>query len=440
MSAPTIAVAEYASRREHVLAALKDSVGLVFAGDASADLHSEWRPHPHFEYLTGIVDEPGSVLLLDPRSPVPSRRVILFLKPLNPELEKWDGFRETICQKLRDRYGTATIMRTNIMARWVTDAIRRARKVACLHSFAAYNAPVSPDLALFRDASVRMPGLAIEDRTHVIAEMRARKSEAEQAVLRHAAEITAKGYEMALRTIRPGISEFDVQETLEHAYRTHGARRPAYRTIAGTGFNATVLHYHHNDQPLQDGELIVIDSAAGYCGYSADVTRTYPVNGKFTARQREIYGIVLKAELAGIAAAKAGATFADVDRAARDIIVKAGYGDYFIHGIGHHIGLETHDITPDGPLPDGAVITVEPGIYLPEERLGVRIEDDVLVGKKPTVLTAMIPKGIDEIERLMAAMGTHSAAPTVPAGSAPARVSARAPARLSRRGARAQGD
>ena len=432
MSAPTIPVAEFAARREHVLAALKDAVGLVFAGEASASLHAEWRPHPHFEYLTGIVDEPGAVLLLDPRSPVASRRVILFLKPLNPELEKWDGFRETICQKLRDRYGTATIMRTNAMSRWVTDAVRRSRKVACLHPFSAYDAPVSPDLALFRDASARMPGLAVEDRTHVIAEMRARKSDAERDVLVHAAEITAKGYESVVRTIRPGISEFDVQECLEHAYRTHGARGPAYRTIAGTGFNATVLHYHHNDQPLQDGELIVIDSAAAFRGYSADVTRTYPVNGRFTARQREIYVIVLKAELAGIAAAKAGATFGDVDRAARDIIVKAGYGDWFIHGLGHHIGLETHDITPDGPLPDGAIITVEPGIYLPDERLGVRIEDDVLVGRRPVVLTSMIPKTVDEIERLMAARGPMS--PGVPM----AEDSARPQARLSPRGARAR--
>jgi Xaa-Pro aminopeptidase len=132
------------------------------------------------------------------------------------------------------------------------------------------------------------------------------------------------------------------------------------------------------------------------------VTRTYPVSGRFTERQREIYEIVLKAELAGIAAAKTGATFGQIDKAARDIIVKAGYGDYFIHGIGHHIGLETHDITPEGPIPEGAIITVEPGIYLPEEKLGVRIEDDVLVGRKPTVLTAMIPKTVAEIERLMA--------------------------------------
>ncbi len=402
-----IPTSEYAARRERVLKALADAVGLVFAGDADPNLDHAWRPHPHFEYLTGVTDEPGAVLLLDPKSPVPARRVILFLKPLNPEIEKWDGFRETICQKLRDRYGAATIMRTNLLPRWGSEAIRRAKRVACLHPFSAYNAPVSPDLALFRDAMQRIPGLSIDDRTNVLAEMRATKSKSEQAAMRRAAEITAAGYDAVVKAIRPGITEFDVQETLEHAYRSNGARSPAYRTIAGTGFNATVLHYHHNSEPLRDGELMVIDSAARYMGYAADVTRTYPVNGVFTPRQREIYEIVLKAEIAGIAATKAGATFADIDKAARDIINKAGYGDYFIHGVGHHLGLETHDITPDGPLPEGAVITVEPGIYLPDEKLGVRIEDDVLVGKsKSTVLTAMIPKTVAEIEKLM--VGTSS--------------------------------
>jgi Xaa-Pro aminopeptidase len=220
--------------------------------------------------------------------------------------------------------------------------------------------------------------------------------------MRQAIDITARGYEAALKTIRPGLTEFDVQEAIEHAYRTNGARGTAYRTIAGTGFNATVLHYHANDQPLADGDLICIDSGSEYLGYASDITRTFPVNGKFTPRQKEIYEIVLKAELAAIAVAKAGATFAQIDKAARDIIVKAGFGDSFIHGIGHHLGLEVHDITPAGPLPEGAVITIEPGIYLPDERIGIRIEDDILIGKgKSTVLSAMIPKTVTEIEKAM---------------------------------------
>lgn len=400
---PTIPLSEYAERRAKALSAIKGSIGVVFAGEADANLHHAWRPHPHFEYLTGITDEAGAALLLDPTNPVEARRSILFLRPLNPEIEKWDGFRDTISSKLRERYGVPTIMRTTAMPRFVTEAAKRAKRFSCLHPFSSYTAPVSPDLALFRAIMERIPGCAMDDRTAVLAEMRAKKSKAEVAVMRHAVEISARGYEAALATLRPCITEFDVQEAMEHAYKTNGARSTAYRTIAGAGFNATVLHYHANDQTLVDGDLICIDSGAAFGGYSADVTRTYPINGKFTKRQREIYDIVLDSLLAGTAAAKADATLMDVDKACRDVINKKGYGDYFIHGAGHHLGLETHDITPEGGLPEGAVITIEPGIYIPEERLGVRIEDDVLIGKgKSTVLSSMIAKTANEIEKLMA--------------------------------------
>jgi Xaa-Pro aminopeptidase len=398
----SIPVSEFAERRSRVLKALGESASLVFAGEGDPSLHHPFRPHPHFEYLTGIVDEPGAILLLDPTNPLPDARATLFLRPLNPELEKWDGFRDTIGAKLRERYGFKTIFRTNRFALTMQAAAKRAKRFACLHPFAFHNAPVSPDLEIYRKIAERMPGIAIEDRTELLAEMRARKSPVELASMRQAIDITARGYEAALKTIRPGLTEFDVQEAIEHAYRTNGARGTAYRTIAGTGFNATVLHYHANDQPLADGDLICIDSGSEYLGYASDITRTFPANGKFTPRQKEIYEIVLKAELAAIAVAKAGATFAQIDKAARDIIVKAGFGDSFIHGIGHHLGLEVHDITPAGPLPEGAVITIEPGIYLPDERIGIRIEDDILIGTgTSTVLSAMIPKTVTEIEKAM---------------------------------------
>ena len=237
----------------------------------------------------------------------------------------------------------------------------------------------------------------------MLAVMRASKSKAEAKLMQCAADITATGYSAVLKGLKVGQTEFDVQEMLEHGYRSNGSRRAAYHTIAGGGFNATVLHYHGNHAPLADGDLILIDSGADFMGYACDVSRTFPVNGKFTKRQREIYDIVLKAQLAAIAATKAGVTFAAIDKAARDVISKAGYADAFFHGTGHHLGLEVHDITPDGPIPEGAVITIEPGIYLPSENFGVRIEDDILVTKKAggVNLTAAIPKSVDAIERAM---------------------------------------
>ncbi|MEY2716375.1 MAG: hypothetical protein RIT24_2718 [Planctomycetota bacterium] len=398
-----IPLSVYAERRAQVLKTLKDAVALVFAGDMDASLHGEFRAHAHFQYLTGIVDEPGAVLLLDPLNPVEARRAILFLKPLNPELEKWDGFREEISSKLKAKYGVGTIMRTTAFARFLLEATKRAKRYALLHPIAAHIAPVSPDLDVFRKSAERMPGSSFVDHTQLLAVMRAAKDTHELALMQTAANITAKGYEAVLAGLKPGITEFDVQELAEHGYRTNGARRAAYHTIAGGAFNATVLHYHGNREPLRDGDVILIDSGADYMGYACDVTRTFPVGGTFTKRQREIYDIVLEAQLAAIAATKAGTTFAAIDKAARDVITKAGYGDAYFHGTGHHLGLEVHDITPEGPIPENAVITIEPGIYLPAENFGVRIEDDIVVTKKAggVNLTAAIPKTVAEIERAM---------------------------------------
>ena len=398
-----VPLAVYAERRAKVLKTLKDAVALVFAGDMDASLHGEFRAHAHFQYLTGIVDEPGAVLLLDPLNPVEARRAILFLKPLNPELEKWDGFREEISSKLKAKYGVGTIMRTTAFARFLLEATKRAKRFALLHPLSAHTAPVSPDLDVFRRSAERIPGSSFVDHTQLLAVMRAAKDTHELALMQRAADITAKGYEAVLQGLKPGITEFDVQELVEHGYRTNGSRKAAYHTIAGGAFNATVLHYHGNRELLKDGELILLDSGAEYMGYACDVTRTFPVGGKFTARQREIYEIVLEAQLAAIAATKAGTTFAAIDKAARDVITKAGYGDAYFHGTGHHLGLEVHDITPEGPVPENAVITIEPGIYLPDEKFGVRIEDDILVTKKAggVNLTAAIPKTVAEIERAM---------------------------------------
>jgi Xaa-Pro aminopeptidase len=268
---------------------------------------------------------------------------------------------------------------------------------------AQWNSPVSADLAILRAQAERVPGTQVQDRSDLLLRMRAAKSAAEIACIREAGRITATGFAAAMRSMRAGMNEFDLQECVEHAYRTNGARELAFRTIAGGGFNATVLHYHANDRPLVDGELVVLDSGAKHAGYSADVTRTLPVSGRFTARQRELYDTVLRAQAAAIAAVRPGATLAQVDAAGRKVIADAGLGDAFIHGMGHHLGLETHDASPDAPLEVGAVITIEPGVYLPKESIGIRIEDDVAVTEGGhEVLTPSIPRTADEVERAMA--------------------------------------
>ena len=401
---PSIPHAEFRSRRERLLQELGCAVAIVPAGEADPSLHHPWKPHAHFEYLTGIVDEPGAMLLLDPSNPVAAKRAVLLLRPLNPEVEKWDGFREEIGGALRARTGFDTVMRTGMLGRLLLEGTRRSRTLACLMPLSQWNAPVSADLAILRAQAERVPGTQLQDRSDLLLRMRAAKSAAEIDCIREAGRITATGFAAAMRSMRAGMNEFDLQECVEHAYRTGGARELAFRTIAGGGLNATVLHYHANDQPLREGELVVLDSGAKFNGYSADVTRTLPVGGKFSKRQRELYDIVLASQAAAIAALRPGATLADMDAAGRKVIADAGYGDYLIHGLGHHLGLDTHDASPDAPLEAGAVVTVEPGIYIAAERIGIRIEDDVEVTPNgPRILTPGIPRTAEEVERAMAA-------------------------------------
>ncbi len=392
---------EYRARRGRVRRGLKDAAGLVFAGDAR-DEDASWRPHPHFEYLTGVADEPGSILLLDGTHPVESRRDVLFLRPLDPEKEQWDGLRDHITASLRERTGFQTVYRTGMLGRVLAIVSERVRQLATLHPTVEFDQPLPPDLDIWRKVAKRAPGLEVVNRSSLIGSLRAVKSTAEVAMIKEAIKYTSGGFEDAIRSIEPGTNESIVQSTLEHGYAVRGSDGLGFDSIVGSGINTTVLHYGANDQKIEDGELVLIDSGARCGGYGADISRTVPVSGVFSQRQREIYEVVLQAEEAAIRAVKPGATFAVIDAAARKVITEAGFGDAFIHGIGHHLGLETHDSCGNDPLKSGAVITIEPGIYLPDERIGVRIEDDILVTPKGRRnLSAAIPRKVADIENLM---------------------------------------
>lgn len=393
---PGIAQSEYGARREAVLKALGGATGLIFAGDPSGH---HYEADPFFAYLTGITDEPGAAVLFDESHEDPERRITLLLRPLNPEVDRWDGYRDMITGALRARYGFTSIMRTNMLPDLLLQAARRSKKLSCLHPFSNYNGAVSPDLATFRKVAERMTGVSIDDRTSVLPMMRAVKSEAEVALIRKAIDITAGGYKAAMGPIRMGLGERAIQTALEDTYRALGASGTAYDSIVGSGLRGTVLHYRANDQTTERGDLLVIDSGAKFGGYCADITRTYPVGGKFNAEQRELYELVLKAQLASIAAARPGATITDVNNATRAVFEKAGLSDYYIHGIGHHLGLQVHDANPMTRLQAGMVITIEPGLYIPEKQMGVRIEDDVLITKGGCeVLSPMIPKTVKDVE------------------------------------------
>jgi Xaa-Pro aminopeptidase len=392
---------EYSSRREAVLAAVDGAAAVVVAGDLVDVTIGRRATDPMFRYLTGLDDEAGAAVLFDPSAEDPANRMTLFLKPRDVEIERWDGVRPGLDSALRAATGFSNIKRTPYLPGMLTEAARRTKRLACLHRFASYTADISPDLDIFQKVVKHVPGAAIEDQTQVLPALRAVKSPAELALIECAAVATTAGFEACLHAIRPGIGEKDLADLLTATYHSHGCE-PAYELIVGAGINGTVLHYCYNNCALADGDLIVMDCAAACRGYASDVTRTFPASGTFSPEQRAVYEIVLEAELAGIAAAKPGATYTDVDTAARAVIKRAGYGDAFIHGTSHPIGIEVHDVSPDGPLKPGMVITVEPGIYLPDHGFGVRIEDDILItadGNRD--LTSAVPKTVQAIEEAL---------------------------------------
>jgi Xaa-Pro aminopeptidase len=266
--------------------------------------------------------------------------------------------------------------------------------------------------------------------------MRLIKSAEEIDLMQRAADIAAEGHIESMKAVRPGMKEFEIEALIEHVFRRNGAAAPAYTSIVGGGANATVLHYVSNNAILKDGDLLLIDAGAEYSGYASDITRTFPINGHFTDPQREVYEVVLEAQMACIEMVREGSTNDEIKQRSIEIqtegMVRLGilkgdpvklieeekYKPYYMHGLGHYLGLDVHDVgryyIKEEPrkLEAGMVMTVEPGIYIsvdskdvPEKYLGigVRIEDDVLVTKDaPRVLSAKAPKLVDEIEALMA--------------------------------------
>jgi len=358
---------EYKSRRDRLAARIKGNV-LVLRAAPDQEL-VKYQQERNFYYLTGF-DQPGASLLLDAASDPPQE--FLFLPERNPGTERWTG----------PKLGPGA------------EAVK-------ISGFARVLPTSEFDTTLKRASEGAKAVYGLKDVESDIAYLRQTKSTTEVALLEKAIQITLKAHQAAARAIAPGVMEYEVQGALEYEFTRNGAERPGYPSIVGSGPFSTILHYNDNTRRMQAGEVVVVDVGAEYSGYSADVTRTYPVSGKFSPRQREIYQIVLDAQKAAIAKVKPGARISDLHNAAMSHIRSKGYENFFIHGTSHHIGLEVHDVGDTSRLFEpNMIITVEPGIYIPEEQLGIRIEDDVLVTPTGHRVLSNFPKEIPEIEGL----------------------------------------
>jgi len=364
------------------------------------------RQEGHLLYLTGVTDPDSSLLLAGAgATALDGVREILFLRQATPRVVQFYGLRhrpgprsaaELQIESLRTcRPGGQALAR-------VVAGLLPKQATLFLPGYRGADQTLVRDVrrVFFEALHAARPDVRIADLRPLLVRLRAVKSPEEVALLTRAIRISEAAFREALPLIRVGSTEEAVDGALLEAVRRRGGR-PAYPFVVAGGVHSTIPHYFSNQGPLQSGALLLIDAGASFQRYAADISRTFPVNGTFTRRQREVYRAVLKAQAAAIAAVKPGATFKQVDAAARQSLARAGLAAAFIHGIGHHVGLDVHDPGPR-TLAEGMTITVEPGVYLPREGFGIRIEDIVLVTKEGCrVLTTGLPKEPDAIEGLL---------------------------------------
>ena len=396
---PDLPAAVYRDRRERVMRELDGCVAILAARGEMSGVTEDYRQDGNFLWLTGI-NEGEAWVLLAPKAKFD--RTVLFLRPRDPERERWTGPREPLSPALLERYGVDRVLR----GRPDRAAVAAAMGTDCV----AVIAPVDevkderPDAVLSKQVAGAL-GLKVVYKRDLLARLRAAHEPQELALLERAIEITRAGHEAAARATVAGVTERDVQTKIEYAFFSNGATGLSYSSIVGSGPNGAVLHWDHNDRPLRAGDLVVIDAAAEYGRYASDITRTYPVSGKFTDEQARVYRAVYQAQEDIFAAIKPGVSMADLQKVAEASLKRAGYLEAFIHGFGHFVGLDVHDAGRyDLPLPVGAIFTVEPGVYLPDRGFGVRIEDEVMVTEAGyRHLSSRIPRKLEDVEAWVAA-------------------------------------
>ena len=400
----------------------------------SNDTQYRFRQDSDFYYLTGF-EEPEAIAVIAPGR---EQKYTLFVRPRDPEQEIWVGRRAGV-EGAKSEFGADESFPIAEFDEKLHDILDGAENLY-------YRLGVNTDLdnrIIRKIAEMRAlnrkpihPPRTIIDPATIVHEMRVLKSPEEIELMQKAADIAAEAHVEAMKAVRPGMKEYEVEALIEQVFRRRGAAGPSYTSIIGAGPNATVLHYINNDGELRDGELLLIDAGAEYKGYASDITRTFPINGRYTQGQREIYDLVLETQMSCVEMVRPGTTHDELKQHSvemltegmvrlgllkgkpADLIKEEKYKQFYMHGLGHLLGIDVHDVgiyyydKQSRALEPGVVMTVEPGIYVapdtkdvPEKYLGigVRIEDDVLcTSNGPRVLTTKVPKDADEIEALMA--------------------------------------
>lgn len=406
----------FTKNRENLLKKLEDNSLLVlFAGEAkrkTADEYFPFTPNRNFYYLTGV-DEEKHILMIKKINGVVDE-VLYILKP-NLEQERWTG--KTIrdyeakevsgienIKYLEEFKSDLNMIFTNGIAENLYLDLERV----------SFDEEMSKSQSFAKEVKDRYPQVVIKDVYSDIASLRQIKCKEEVEEIKKAAHITAKGVELLIKECKPGMKEYELEAYFDFYLKQNGVKDYAFKTIAAAGVNAATLHYVDNNSEIKDGDLILFDLGAQVNYYNGDISRTFPANGKFTKRQKEVYEEVLKVNEEIINSIRRGVGFYEINDKANNLLAEAcvrlgliedkkDYRKYYFHSIGHSLGLDTHDVGKrDIILEEGMVYTVEPGLYIEEEAIGIRIEDDVLVTKDGCeVLTKECIKSVEDIEKFM---------------------------------------
>ena len=429
----------FRTRRERLMKANPSAV-FIFPANAhplrNPDVTYGYRQESNFHYLTGF-EEPDSILVLTPSLSKPgTHKMVLFVLRRDLDKEMWNGERYGT-DRARMVFGADEAYTQDEFDKRLPELLAGADQVFYrLGKDAAFDRRVLSGLEMFRSAQGRTGRgiLAIKDPAEVLGEMRLFKSEEEVELLRKACVATALAHKMAMKEVRPGMNEYEVEALIDYAFRKNGCQRIGYGTIVAGGKNATCLHYVANNEPLKDGDLLLIDAGGEYNYYTSDITRTFPVGKSFTDAQAQAYELVLKSQKEAIAMAKPGVTIAGIHQHVcdvltegfislglmtgkrEDILKSTGYTRFYPHRTSHYLGMDVHDVglyLANGEprkLEPGMVFTIEPGFYVQPsdtavpagyQNIGIRIEDDILI--TPTGcenLTISCPKERNELEAL----------------------------------------
>ena len=399
----------------------------------SNDTHYRFRQDSDFFYLTGF-EEPDSLAVIRAEK---DPKYTLFVRPRDPEREIWDGRRAGV-EGAKSEFGAGEAFPIAEFESKLADFLEGAEILYYrLGNDRDLDDTIIKEISRMRSLNRKPihPPQTIIDPATIVHEMRVVKRPEELEIMQAAADIAAEAHVEAMKAVRPGMKEYQVEALIEQVFRRHGAAAPAYTSIVGAGPNATVLHYINNDGELRDGDLLLVDAGAEYKGYASDITRTFPINGRYSPAQREIYDLVLKAQMACVEMVRPGVTHDQLKQHSievltegmvelgllkgkpEELIKEKKHEKFYMHGLGHMLGIDVHDVgryyygEESRALEPGVVMTVEPGIYIapdtkdvPEKYLGIgiRIEDDVLcTNDGPRVLTTKVPKDPDQIEDLM---------------------------------------